>query len=38
MKKLKNLQEFQRNSHESLWKAYAQMHKLITMTQNVMEA
>jgi hypothetical protein len=36
-KKKRNLQEFQHKPNESLWEACAQMKRLITITQGVIE-
>ncbi len=36
--KLKNLQEFERKTSESLCEAYTRMRQLITITQGVMKA
>jgi len=38
IEKLQSLQDFQHKPHESLRKAYAQMHRLIMVTQGVTEA
>jgi hypothetical protein len=38
IEKLRNLQHFQCNPHENLQEAYAEMRKLIMVTQGVIEA